>query len=476
SAAPAPTGERRFDRPFVDRVEELALLRGAQALLVVGPPGIGKSRLLHELARTESVHVGRCSSYGTQAIAPLCDVVASLGAPTALDGVPAAEVPLVVRRICRRTRHAVVAFDDIQWADGVVLETISHLVAHGVRVIALARDELLERQPTLLPGVARLPLTPLSADDAARLAAGLGGADTVVARAAGNPLFSEQLLAHAHEGGSTLPATLTSLRAARLDQLAQTERRVIACTAVVGLDFDASLVGELLDTATPRRALAALVRRGLLEPAETEAAFEERYRFAHPLIREAAYETTPRAERSRLHERVARLLDAREAADEVVGFHLERACELVVGSDPRRAELAGTAGRRLAAAAMGSFKLGYAAHAAGLFDRAAKLLAAEDPERRELLCELAVASTAAGDRARARGALREARAAADARIRLRPEIEEAVLQQLENAPASARALVQRVDEALPVFADAADERSLGRALLLRGWIEGGVFG
>ncbi|HEX6788518.1 MAG TPA: BTAD domain-containing putative transcriptional regulator [Gaiellaceae bacterium] len=481
SNRPVLVVERHFDGQFVNRIEALAALRRARSMLVVGPPGIGKSRLLHELARTESVHVGRCTSYGSSAIAPLREVVASFGEPAALDGAPAAEVALAFRRICSRAPDDFVAIDDVQWADDVVVDTVAQLARHGGRVICLARDELLDEKPDVLSVLERLAIEPLSADDSAVLAAGLGAPDeTVVARAEGNPLFIEQLLAHASEAGEALPSTLSALLAARLDRLSPGERRVIGTASVIGRDFDDSLVAELLQAARPRKALAGLVRRGLLEPIDAEAAFDERFRFRHALIREAAYEATPKVERSRLHELLARFLETRGAGDELVGFHFARAAEVAVGNDPRRAELAETAGRRLGAAALDSFKLGYAAHAAALFGRAATLLPADDEERRELLCERSIALTAAGDRAHAREALREAHAAAtragDRRIRLRAEIEQAVLQQMESAPASARLLAERTEQALPVFADAGDERSLGRALLLRGWMEGGVFG
>ncbi len=488
-ASPAPTTvpvlERRVNGPFVGRTGELARLHETRAAVVTGPPGIGKSRLARELAHEQRVVVGRCSAYGSDSLAPLREVAAELGAPEALDDAWAAEIPLTFRRLCESANDPLlVVFDDVHWADALVLETIEQLVSQNngkVRVICLAREELLEERPAFLPGAERLLLEPLALEDAQSLAEQLGAADgSVVERAEGNPLFIEQLLAYATDGAEQLPSTLQALLAARLDRLTPTERLAIERAAVIGREFDAALVADLLDARTARQPLAALVRRGLLDPAPPSAAFEERFRFRHVLIHEAAYAGTSKAERARLHESVADLLDARDAGDEIVGFHLERAAELRPERDRRAQRLAEDAGRRLGAAGMRAFKLGYVTHAAELLQRSVTLLPSEDEQRRELLCELGIALNSAGDTTRADEILTEAatvaRRANDRRIELRAGIESAAAHLLDESSSSAHRLLELATESVPIFESLRDDRSLGRTWLLTGWVQGGVVG
>jgi DNA-binding SARP family transcriptional activator len=458
---------RRSDGPFVGRDDELRQLRSSTAILVVGPPGIGKSRLVAEAARHEPVVVGRCSSYAADALAPLREVAAALGAPSALDDVPAAEVPLTFRRLCEGAAVRV-AIDDVQWADGIVTDTIEHLAQRGLGVIALARDELLRERPAFMPSAPRLTLAPLSDDDAARLVHELGGDGRLTLRAEGNPLYIEQLLAHADDGDGSLPTTLRSLLAARLDLLPPSERELVEQAAVIGRDF----APALLDLPNARRTLAALVRRGFLEAAPAEEAFGERFRFRHALIHETAYEAIPAARRSELHERTADLLAGGD--DEIVGFHLERAATLRP-DDRHASRLAEDAGRRLADAGMAVFKLGYARRAADLLARATALLPLDDPRRAELVCERAVALRTAGESEEARELLEVAREGPDRRVRLRAEIEEAALDYMAR-DASPQRLLEAAEAARPVFEALSDDRSLGRLWLLRGWIEGGALG
>jgi DNA-binding SARP family transcriptional activator len=469
----------RDGAPFVDREVELRSLREAPALLVLGPPGIGKSRLVEELAHEQQLVVGRCSSYGASALAPLQGIAAALGEPSTFEEIPAAEVPLAFRRLCESWAPLVVVFDDLQWADALVLETIEHLVAHAVpavRVICLAREDLVEEHPLALASVERLELAPLPEEHAAELARALGAADaTIVARAEGNPLFIEQLLAHADETTEALPSTLRSLLVARLDRLTPPERDALTRAAVIGREFDAELLGSISESESPRNALAGLVRRGLLELAPATAAFEERFRFRHALIHDATYDAIASADRARLHEAVADAMGARGAADDVVGFHLERAAQLWPRRDRHAQRLAEDAGVRLGQAAITAWKRGDARTATTLLESATTLLVADDPRRLELLCELGITVNTTGDAERARQILLEVQTGRDGRLRLRAELERAAVDSLAD-PAAAAQLLAVAERAIPVFEAVADDRSLARAWMLAGWIQGGANG
>jgi hypothetical protein len=373
-----------------------------------------------------------------------------------------------------------VVIDDVHWADPLVVETIEHLVAHGngtVSVLCLGREELLEERPAFLSAAERLVLEPLTPADAQLLAEQLADVEhhvlqRALAGAEGNPLFLEQFLAHATEAGKSLPLTLQSLLTARLDRLPPSERAAIEHAAIAGREFDASLVAELMEARAVRRPLGALVRRGLLDSIASTTRFEERFRFRHALIHEAAYAAVPAATRSRLHERLADLI---EADDEVVGFHLERAAAWRPEQDRHARQLAQDAGRHLGAAGIAAWKREHAGAAVDLLRRAAVLLPAEDEQRRELLCELAIAlnTTGAGDEAQA--VLEEAATLGDHRIALRARIEQAAVAVHRDGEEAAR-LLELAETAQPVFEAVGDERSLGRAWMLAGWVRGGAHG
>src|SRR3954454_21734886 len=413
SQADAAPLERHVDSPFLGRDAELAQLRSARVVLVLGPPGIGKSRLLEELARVQPFAVGRCRAYGAETLTPLHELAAALGAPGALDEVRADEIPLTLRRLCGKTAIAV---DDVQWADQLVLDAIEYLASH-VRVVCLAREELLEERPTFLAGADRLRLQPLDERSAAVLA---DGDAEIVARAEGNPLFIAQLRIHAAESDAPLPTTLHALLAARLDRLTPSERAAIQRASVIGRDFDAALVDA-------RPALPSLVRRSLLEPAPPTAAYEERFRFAHALIRAAAYESIPQAERAHLHEELADTLDARGVSDEIVGFHLERAAELWPTRDRHARRLSEDAGRRLGAAGIETWKRGDVRGATGLMQRGVGLLPVGAARRDELICELAAALATVGELASAEAVLLDAEQSAERRLAARAELERAIV-------------------------------------------------
>jgi DNA-binding SARP family transcriptional activator len=459
-AGPLPDlhGDADSGGRLIGRARELDRLRTARVALLTGTPGIGKSRLAHEAAVGSRSVVVRCPAFGAEPLAPLRELVTSLGAPDALDALHAADVPLVVRRVCEAAAPILVVFDDVQWADDVVRATVEHLAARAavdLRVLAVARDDLLERHPAFLPGAERVQLDPLDAADALALA----GSRAIAARAEGNPLFIEQLRAHTAETDAPLPPTLHALLAARLDRLTPTERSALQRAAVLGRDFDAAFVAA-------RAALESLERRTLIERAVTSEAFVERYRFAHALIRDAAYESIPRSERSQLHETLADELAAAGADAEVVGFHLERAAQLRVERDRHALRLAEDAGAALGAAGLRTMKRGDTSGAIDVLRRATALRPDD-----ALACELGVALTTVGRYAEAADVLRAAEASPDRAIAARAHLEQALA-----GSADAAEVLRRAEAAIPVFEAVGDARGLGRAWLLAGWVRGGGLG
>ena len=113
------------------------------------------------------------------------------------------------------------------------------------------------------------------------------------AAAEGNPLFLEQLAAHALDGPvdvGRVPASLESLLASRLDSLPPAERAVLERASIVGREFTRAAVDALAPDDAPgaATALLALVRRRLVRP-DTERASDDAFLFDHALIRDATY-------------------------------------------------------------------------------------------------------------------------------------------------------------------------------------------
>ena len=313
--AVAPTtagGERDLSStPFVGRDREVGLLdatwerveleRRPHLITMLGPPGVGKSRLTAEFteriaARGGRIVRGRClpyrerSAYGAFAmqikelagIFDSDDVEVATGKLRALVErlVGKEEAEAVAGHIAillgletkatapdrdslfqsvrifieagARDEATAFVFEDIHWADQALLDLIELLAARlhdlPVLLLTLARPELLDTRPGWGGGLLAynaLPLEPLGGSDAAALALHLLGADTKAAQVAeaaeGNPLFIEQLAAVLSERGTsateTLPTTIRGLVSARLDALPAEEREVILDASICGRIF-----------------------------------------------------------------------------------------------------------------------------------------------------------------------------------------------------------------------------------------------
>lgn len=240
-----------------------------QICTIVGPPGIGKSRLMRELragvGETTAV-LGRCVTYG-QGVTyrPLADIVRGLGdgdpRKTLLEllhdderadvvasrvlgaigqaegAVPPGETAWAVRRLLEalaRKRPLIAVFEDLHWAEPSLLDLLEYVAesSSGFPILLLcsARPELLEHRPGWAdtPNHRLIDLEPLLAADASELAAQLAAEKIrepalarIVQRAEGNPLFLEQLVAVQQEYGhaTTLPPSIRAVLAARIDAL-----------------------------------------------------------------------------------------------------------------------------------------------------------------------------------------------------------------------------------------------------------------
>ena len=260
----APGRARRLDSPLVGREHQLSALRSVFAsarqnrachlLTVLGPAGIGKSRLVQEfvgeIGAEATVLNGHCLPYGEGITYwPLTEVVREIlstqTAPDAessstaiaelLPGEEKAELiaelilealglgstgagtgeatSWAVRKLFEaiaQRRPLVVVFDDLQWAEPTFVDLVDYLAELSrdapILLVCMARLELLDNYPDWAGGklnATSLLLEPLNDGDCRRLIANLLGrgqlpaeAETQIAEAAdGNALFAEELLA-----------------------------------------------------------------------------------------------------------------------------------------------------------------------------------------------------------------------------------------------------------------------------------------
>jgi class 3 adenylate cyclase/tetratricopeptide (TPR) repeat protein len=257
---------RTHDTPFIGREIDLALLKGifdktvaaqaVQLVTVVGEPGLGKSRIVAELATYIDSQPnlviwrqGRCMPYGEgitfwalgeilKAHAGILESDPPDLAETKLDavlpegserawfrqrllpllGIEATssaereELFTAWRRFLEQIadeRPTVLVFEDLHWADDAMLAFLEHLAdrAEGVPllVVGTARPELFERRPDYGAGLRNatpINLSPLSEEETARLVSALLRTTVIPAelqqpildRAGGNPLYAEEFV------------------------------------------------------------------------------------------------------------------------------------------------------------------------------------------------------------------------------------------------------------------------------------------
>ena len=261
----------------------------------------------------------------------------------------------------------VVIVEDIHWADPALLDLLdesSERVVGPVLFVCPSRPDLAATRPTWGGGrrnhssIALDPLTPEQAD---RLVHELLTVEDlppsvharILERAEGNPFFLEeivrQLIDEGHlvrEGGRwraldeieevVIPDTVQAVLAARFDLLDAQDKRVLQAAAVVGRVFwpgPAALLAHLPDEVVDA-ALRILEDRELVVSRLTSSlAGQEELTFKHVLIRDVAYESLPRRERTDAHAAVAGWIeetagDRAGEMSELLAYHLSTAVAL----------------------------------------------------------------------------------------------------------------------------------------------------
>jgi DNA-binding CsgD family transcriptional regulator/tetratricopeptide (TPR) repeat protein len=369
-------GGRVASPTFVGRVEELSVLEAAQGraangepavVLVGGEAGIGKTRLLAELAdrcRATGARVlaGGCLPVGgdglpyapiVEALRPLpgelgvdtvrqligpswselARLLPSLGEPPSGPAGPAAQArlfELLLGLLGRLGEQAplILVVEDLHWVDRSTRELLAFLVRNlrAERLLLVVTYRSDEPHPDRLgPYLAeldrggRVERLELDRLDRAATAAQLTGildaapaadlVDAVFARSEGNPFFTEELLAAVRAGSGPLPATSRDLLQGRVEGLAEQARWVLGVAAVAGRQVSHRLLAAVagLEDRQLDAALRAAVARQLLVTGPGEGGYQLR----HALLREVVEAGLLPGERARLHAGYAHALTER---------------------------------------------------------------------------------------------------------------------------------------------------------------------
>jgi DNA-binding SARP family transcriptional activator/DNA-binding CsgD family transcriptional regulator/DNA-binding transcriptional ArsR family regulator len=456
---------------FVGRERETAVLRegvaavregGGGVILVSGPAGIGKSRLVAEaLADEPSVVRGRClAEDGAPPLWPWLRIIRQVPAElspelsggvatvTPVDAVEssAARFGLLVRltdvlvSAAADAKGLVVVIEDLHDADeaslGLLRQIATEAENSSLLVVGTHRDTATGQGGAFdrtLAEVARgraartLALAPLTLRDVTRYLAHVPGgaalAGAVHERAGGLPLLVSAIARALHETGAddvvrgprrlpdVPPVNLRLLVVGMLAGLEPAVRDTVRAAAVLGEDLDPALLADVEDV-SPGVVLGhldVLSRAGLLTLAGDAP---PRYRFAHALVREGVVAESGSAA-APLHRRAAVALERRVGADSAhaaqIATHWQHA-----GDD---VEALRSTVRWMRAAAAYALRALAPEDAARLLEQALGALGrtgAEQAERAELLIEFATAEYLAGRVAPSIGHCRDAADAAEA--------------------------------------------------------------
>jgi class 3 adenylate cyclase/tetratricopeptide (TPR) repeat protein len=262
-------------------------------------------------------------------------------------------------------RPLVLVIEDLHWIDKTSEEFLDYLIGRlanvKVMLILLYRPEYTHNWGNK-SYFNRIGLDQLTLKSSAELVGAiLEGGETapelsnlILNRAAGNPLFMEELTHSLLENGSIqrtgdqyvlsqkpsdlqVPDTIQGIIAARIDRLEENLKRIMQVASVIGREFAFRILQAISDLREDLK--SELLNLQGLELIYEKSLFPElEYVFKHALTQEVAYNSLLSNRRREIHKRIGRAIeelytDNLEEFYEVLGYHyskseeIEKACQ-----------------------------------------------------------------------------------------------------------------------------------------------------
>ena len=397
-ASPSFIG-RRSELRKLQAATELAVRGESGLVLVAGEAGVGKTRLVNELAewargRHYQVLIGGCVSLSAE-VAPFAPIVEALR-PLARD-FPQAELDevlgasarglarlmpgltpvnegttstgispdtsqgrlleLLLGMLARLAARApvVLVIEDIHWADRSTLDVLAFLARNlrtePVLLVLTFRTDEPDGRRQLLPLIAelgrhgraeRIDLRRLNRAEVAEQVSAILGVpaasgliEGIYARSQGNAFFSEELLATESIAGS-MPQTLRDVLSARVGALSHQSEELVRMASAAGRRFSEVLLSRMTDV--DERTFHAALREAIDHQILVRdlGPEGERLGFRHALLQELLYADLLPSERVRLHGACARAIE-----EQPLGHDAALAAELAyhwqAADEPERA-------------------------------------------------------------------------------------------------------------------------------------------
>ena len=258
-------------------------------------------------------------------------------------------------------RPLVLVIEDLHWIDKTSEEFLNYMIGWLPRtrilLLLLYRPEYTHQWGSKsyyrMIGVGQL-----STDTSAELVGAIleGGdvvpelRETILSRAAGNPLFMEELTHTLLENGSIqreedryvlardvssaqVPDTIQGIIAARMDRLEESLKRIMQVAAVIGREF----AFRILETITEMK---DDLKSGLINLQGLEFIYEKshfpdlEYIFRHALVQEVAYNSLLVNRRKEIHEKIGRAIESLhplrlEEFSEMLAYHYTKSGNLL---------------------------------------------------------------------------------------------------------------------------------------------------
>jgi DNA-binding SARP family transcriptional activator/tetratricopeptide (TPR) repeat protein len=386
ASRPALVGRHAERAAIAERVAAAAARATPAALLFVGEPGIGKTRLLEVVAEATRGAGGRVlagrafEGEMVRPYGPWVDALRSIALGDAVEGLRGdlasllpelgasgtdvdrnrlfGAVTQLLGRMAERAPLALV-LDDLQWLDEASAALLHHvarnpspgvLIAAGARAAELSDNTPVQRLVRALSRERRLVDREVPSLDEAEVrllvqqCAGDVDSAGVFARSGGHPYFAVEIAGALERGDDVVPDSLAAMIDERLARLDPVTRNLVPWAAAMRRGFDLDRLSQASGV-SPGEVLSAV---GELERHRILAVGRDGggagYDFAHDLVRERAYRALSEPRRRLIHLQIARVLSRANALDGDTGGEVAHHASL--GGDHDLAARASLAGGR----------------------------------------------------------------------------------------------------------------------------------